>query len=51
MTKRVPIFPVFLGLIFVVFNAILVFVYLGAKEANPVILDQHGNPRHTYESR
>ncbi len=45
---RIVFLPVFLGLVFLLFNAILVFVYLGAKQANPVILDEHGNPRQEY---
>ncbi|MEZ5398400.1 MAG: hypothetical protein R2729_01955 [Bryobacteraceae bacterium] len=51
MIRRIPLFPVLLGFIFLLFNAILVFVYLGSKEANPVILDQQGRPRQSQPSR
>ncbi|MEZ5355663.1 MAG: hypothetical protein R2762_23765 [Bryobacteraceae bacterium] len=49
MTRpRISFLPVFLGLVFLLFNAILVFVYLGAKQANPVMLDEKGRPRQVY---
>ena len=45
--KGVAFFPVFLGLIMVLFIGIMIYVYRGATEANPVILDEHGHPRQT----
>jgi hypothetical protein len=36
---------VFLGFVFLLFVGLLVFVYAGAKRANPVILDSYGRPR------
>ncbi|MDX1980007.1 MAG: hypothetical protein SFV51_07050 [Bryobacteraceae bacterium] len=34
----------FLGFVFFLFIGLLVFVYWGSKQANPVLLDQHGKP-------
>lgn len=34
----------FLGFVFLLFVSLLVFVYLGARQANPVILDEKGKP-------
>jgi hypothetical protein len=34
----------FLGFVFFLFIGVLVFVYWGARQANPVILDEHGKP-------
>ncbi len=34
----------FLGFVFVLFIAILVFCYIVTKRANPVMLDEHGKP-------
>jgi len=42
--KRVAPLTVFLGLIMAFFCAILVFVYVATKKANPVMLDQQGRP-------
>jgi flagellar basal body-associated protein FliL len=43
--KRPPaILTVVLGVVFVVFCAILVFVFVATKHANPVMLDQQGKP-------
>ena len=38
-------FPVFFALISVLFIGILLYAYHGAKEANPVMLDEHGHVR------
>lgn len=35
----------FLGFVFLLFVGLLIFVYAGARQANPVILDSHGRPR------
>ena len=35
---------IFLGVIMVFFCAILIFVYVATKRANPVMLDQQGRP-------
>jgi len=44
--KRSPGFmPKFLGLVMLLFIGILVYVYMETKKANPVILDEKGNPR------
>lgn len=45
--RRSPITPlsIVLGLVFVFFCAILVFVYIATKRINPVMLDQQGRPR------
>jgi hypothetical protein len=40
--KRVAPLTVLLGVVFVVFCGILVFVYVATKRANPVMLDQQG---------
>jgi hypothetical protein len=42
--KRVAPLTVLLALIMVFFCAILVFVFVGTKRANPVMLDQQGKP-------
>lgn len=38
-------FPHWLGFIFVLFIGILVYVYVEARKANPVILDETGKIR------
>lgn len=38
-------FPYFLGGIMLLFIGIMVFVYHGSKQANPVILDEKGQVR------
>lgn len=38
-------FPYFLGGICVLFIGIMLFVYQGAKKANPVMLNEHGLER------
>ncbi|MBK9168019.1 MAG: hypothetical protein IPM24_11205 [Bryobacterales bacterium] len=44
--KSGPVFfPWFLGGVMLLFLGIMVYVYHGSKEANPVMLDEHGNPR------
>ena len=42
--KRVAPLTVLLGIVFVTFCGILVFVYVATKRANPVMLDQNGQP-------
>lgn len=34
----------FLGFVFLLFLGLLVFVYAGARRANPVMVDVHGKP-------
>lgn len=44
--KRSPGFmPKFLAAVILLFIGILVYVYVEAKKANPVILDEKGRPR------
>lgn len=38
-------FPTFLGLVMLLFIGILIYVYNGAKQAAPVMLDERGQPR------
>ena len=40
--NKVAPLTVVLGIVFVVFCGILVFVYVATKRANPVMLDQQG---------
>lgn len=42
--KKAGFFPVLLGGIMVLFIAILITVYLIARQANPIFLDEKGNP-------
>jgi hypothetical protein len=42
--KSVAPLTVLLGVVFVVFCGILIFVYVATKRANPVMLDQQGKP-------
>jgi hypothetical protein len=42
--KRVAPLTVLLGVVFVVFCGILVFVYVATKRINPAMLDQQGKP-------
>ena len=44
--KSVSAFPLFLGLIVVLFIGIMIYTWRGAAAANPVILDERGNVRH-----
>ena len=39
-------FPLFLGLIVVLFIGIMIYAWRGAAAADPVILDERGNVRH-----
>jgi hypothetical protein len=48
--KRGGFYPIFLGLIFLLFIGILVYVWYGAKQAAPVILDEKGQVRSTTPS-
>jgi hypothetical protein len=43
--KRTPLLVVLLAAISVLFVAILVFTYVAADRAHPVILDEKGIPR------
>lgn len=42
--KRVAPLTVVLGIVFVFFCSVLVYVYAATKRANPVMLDEHGHP-------
>jgi hypothetical protein len=42
--KRVAPLTVVLGIVFVFFCAVLVYVYAETKRINPVMLDEHGHP-------
>jgi hypothetical protein len=42
---RGALLPKFLGFVMVLFIGILIGCYLIAREANPVMLDEHGNVR------
>ncbi len=44
--NRRPVAPltVVLGVVFVFFCAVLVYVYAATKRANPVMLDEQGHP-------
>lgn len=37
--------PHMLGAIFVSFIGIMIYVYIEARAANPILLDEHGNVR------
>jgi hypothetical protein len=39
------LYQAILGGIVLLFIGIMVYVYHGAKQANPIILDEHGHPR------
>jgi len=41
----------FLAFVFALFIGILVYVWVGSSEANPVILDERGRPRNAAASR
>jgi len=41
---RVAPLTVVLGIVFVFFLSVLVYVYAATKRANPVMLDEHGHP-------
>ena len=42
--KRVAPLTILLGIVFVVFCGILIFVYVATKRANPIMLDLEGKP-------
>jgi hypothetical protein len=44
MTKRSPFLIFFLAFVSAIFIGILIFVYIVTKQANPVMLDEHGRP-------
>lgn len=44
MQKKKNFFPFILGGIMAFFIAILITVYFVAKQANPIFLDEKGNP-------
>lgn len=48
--KKTGFFPIMLGGIMVLFIAIMITVYLIAKQANPIFLDEKGNPVQTQET-
>ncbi|MFZ1916513.1 MAG: hypothetical protein WAU58_02995 [Terriglobales bacterium] len=44
-TRKKPAFlTYFLGVVFMMFIGILIFVYVVTKRTNPVMLDQNGKP-------
>jgi len=43
-TRRVAPLTVVLGVVFVFFCGVLVYVYAATSRANPVMLDEHGHP-------
>lgn len=43
--KNHTYFPWFLGGVMLLFIGIMIYVYQGANEANPIMLDEHGRPR------
>jgi hypothetical protein len=45
--KRVAPLTILLGIVFVVFCGILIFVYVATKRANPIMLDLEGKPTNT----
>lgn len=42
--RRVAPLTIVLGAVFVFFCAVLIFVFVATKRANPVMLDQQGKP-------
>lgn len=48
--KKAGFFPILLGGIMVLFIAIMITVYLIAKQANPIFLDEKGNPVQTQDA-
>lgn len=46
-TTQRSFFPYWLASIFVLFIGIMIYVYIEAKKANPIVLDEHGRPRQT----
>lgn len=45
MKSNTTLVPQLLGAVFVAFIGILIYVYVEARAANPVILDEHGQVR------
>ncbi len=43
--RKTSFFPVFLGFVMLLFIGILIYAYNGAKQANPVMLDEKGQIR------
>ena len=43
--RKSILFPVFLGAVTLLFIGLLVYTWVGAEQANPVILDEKGRPR------
>jgi hypothetical protein len=41
-SRRIAPLTVVLGIVFVFFCSVLVYVYAATKRANPVMLDEHG---------
>lgn len=48
MKKRRTFVPHLLGIICVAFFGIMIYVYVEARAANPVLLDEHGQVRGGY---
>jgi hypothetical protein len=42
--RRVAPLTVVLGVVFVFFCGVLIYVYVTTKRVNPVMLDEHGHP-------
>jgi hypothetical protein len=42
--RRIAPLSIVLGVVFVFFCGILIFVFIATKRANPVMLDQQGRP-------
>jgi hypothetical protein len=49
-TKGAAFFPVLFGLISLLFIGILIYAYIGARRANPVMLDEHGQAKQAHRS-
>ena len=43
-------FPILFGFISLLFIGILIYAYIGARQANPVMLDEHGRPKQAHRS-
>ncbi len=48
--KGAAFFPVLFGLISLLFIGILIYAYRGARQANPVMLDEQGRPKQVQHS-
>ena len=44
MNRPTPFLPKFLGFVVALFIGILIFTWIVAKQANPILLDEHGRP-------